>query len=53
MIALIGVLNLVLTLLIKLGNKLSLLSAIGYLEADIIPAFAVVIKANNAANVII
>ena len=44
-----GVSNLLFIRLMKSGNKLSLLRAIGYLEAAIIPARAVVTKANIAA----
>ncbi len=44
-----GVLNFLLIKLIFLGSRLSLLKANGYRDADIIPAFAVVIKANKAA----
>ena len=49
----IGVWNFLLILLIPLGNKLSLLNAKGYRDAAIIPAFAVVIKANREAIEII
>lgn len=52
-IARVGVLNLLLTFEIFLGSILSRLSAIGYREAAIIPAFAVVKNASREATVII
>jgi hypothetical protein len=45
----VGVLNRLLTLFIDFGNKLSLLNARGYRDADMIPAFAVVINARSDA----
>ena len=51
--AYVGVLNLLLTNAKCRGNNLSLLKAIGYLEAAIIPAFAVVKKASKDAIIII